>query len=65
MEVTKRKRLCTNAIQPETLGNGFLFAVFFVQIRVSLRSVNWAQVKATPPRTILEIRISEIRFQDF
>ena len=29
MEVTKRKRLCTNAIQPEMLGNGFLFAVFF------------------------------------
>ena len=30
-EVTKRKRPCTNAIQPETLGNGFLFAVFLVQ----------------------------------
>ena len=26
---TKHKRSCTNAIQPETLGNGFLFAVFF------------------------------------
>ena len=31
MEVTKRKIPCTNAIQPETLGNGFLFAVFLVQ----------------------------------
>ena len=30
-EVTKRKRPCTNAIQPETLGSGFLFAVFLVQ----------------------------------
>ena len=30
-EVTKRKRPCTNAIQPETLGNGFLFAIFLVQ----------------------------------
>ena len=30
-EVTKakRKRPCTNAIQPETLGNGVLFALFF------------------------------------
>ena len=28
-EVTKCKRPCTNAIQPETLGNGVLFAVFF------------------------------------
>ena len=30
-EVTKRKRPCTNAMQPEMLGNGFLFAVFLVQ----------------------------------
>ena len=30
-EVTKRKRPCTNAIQPQTFGNGFLFAVFLVQ----------------------------------
>ena len=30
-EVTKRKRPCTNAIQPETLGNRFLFVIFLVQ----------------------------------
>ena len=31
-EVTKRKRPCTNAIQLETLGNGFLFADFCLQL---------------------------------
>ena len=30
-EVTKHKRPCSNAIQPETLGKWFLFAVFLVQ----------------------------------